>query len=423
MLIYEQSSNKTKSILLNLLTKKNLLDTITKNILSKEFFMAIIAGQAVRGDNFWDRPYLMDDILDVIESGGHILLVAPRRVGKTSLMYRVLDTKGEEYVIVYINTEAEHSVDAFWEKLFHELMDEEFIATFSNKAKSFFHKLSSIRLSEAGIKGVKFGESEAVDYKKAFLELLKSFDGESKLIIMLDEFSQTIENIIQHESTEKAEQLLQAHREIRQNKKISEQIVFVYAGSIGLESVVANINSSKHINDLVSISVPPLESEEALAFAKELCEKNSIEIAKSDIEYMLDKIKWYIPFYIQLITQEIKRLYRRHPEVSTVVIDKAIDNALQNRKDFIHWEERLGVFSKNGRKYAKEILSLISEKTDIASNELSNLATKHQLKEEEAKEIVHALKYDGYINNSDDPKTYRFNSPLLRIWWYNNVAN
>ena len=385
--------------------------------------MAIIAGQAVRGDNFWDRPYLMEDIIDIIENSGHILLVAPRRVGKTSLMYRVLDTMGEEYIVIYINTEAEHSVDSFWQKLFNELMDEEFIANVGVRARNLFNKLSSLRLSEVGTKGVKFGDSEQIDYSEAFLTLIKNVDKNKKLIIMLDEFSQTIENIIQHESIEKAEQLLGVHREIRQNHKVSQKTVFIYAGSIGLESVVANINSSKHINDLVSIAVPPLDPEDAQRFTMELCRTNGIEIADSDVLYLLEKIEWYIPFYIQLIAQEIKRLYRRNPEVDKVVIDKAVEKALANQKDFIHWKERLNTFSKGGQAYAIELLSFISRNKTVDSTELSNLATKHALTDAEASAIIHALKYDGYINNSDDARVYRFNSPLLRIWWYRNVAN
>lgn len=56
--------------------------------------MAIIAGQAARGKDYWDRPFILEDIIEVIERGEHILLVAPRRVGKTSLMYRIMDTVG-----------------------------------------------------------------------------------------------------------------------------------------------------------------------------------------------------------------------------------------------------------------------------------------------------------------------------------------
>ena len=385
--------------------------------------MAIIAGQAVRGDNFWDRPYLMEDIVEIIEDGGHVLLVAPRRVGKTSLMYKVLDTLGEEYIIMYIDTEAESTVNTFWEKLFDTLMDEEFVATLRDRARNLFDKITSMRLSEAGVEGVKFGDNKPINYAKAFENLLKSYDGNKKLIIMMDEFSQTVENIIQEEGSKSAEKLLKEHREIRQNHKVSDKATFIYAGSIGLESVVGNIKSSKHINDLVSISVPPLESDEAKKFASHLCKSNGIVIDGKDIEYMLEKIEWHIPFYIQLITQEIKRLYRRKPVVDASVIDNAIEKVLEHKKDFVHWQERLASFSSKGNAYALEVLNTISTDKTTESTQLTNIATKHELNDSEAKEIIHALKYDGYINNSDDARIYRFNSPILRLWWYRNVEN
>ena len=385
--------------------------------------MAIIAGQAVRRENFWDRPYLMEDLFDIIETGGDILLVAPRRVGKTSLMYKILDTVGDEYVVIYVNTEAEHTVNAFWKKLFYTLMDEDFVVTLKNKASNFLNKIQSIRISEVGMEGIKFGEAEVIDYAKAFENLLKSYDGDKKLIIMMDEFSQTIENIIQYESSEKAEQLLKVHRDLRQNHKVSEEVTFIYAGSIGLESVVANIKSSKHINDLVSISVPPFEPADAEKFTAHLCKSNGIEISTSDIHYILEKIEWYIPFYIQLVVQEVKRLYRRNAVVNESVVDEAIEKVLQHKKDFVHWEERLGSFSKEGKLYAKAVLNLIAEHKTLQSNEIVNMGVKHELEEDDAKQIIHSLKYDGYINNNDDAKTYRFNSPMLRTWWYKNVAN
>ena len=385
--------------------------------------MKIIAGQAVRGSDFWDRKYLLEDILDVIESDGHILLVAPRRVGKTSLMYRILDTMDEGYFVIYINTEAEHSLDDFWKKLFYTLTDDEFLGTIQQKAKNFYENLKSIRVDELTLKGVKFGDSKALAYDQAFKELLKSYDGDKKLVIMLDEFSQTVENIIKHENSIQAEKLLQSHREIRQDKHISQKTVFIYAGSIGLESVVATIQASKHINDLDSISVPPLEFNDAKEFTKKLLEQNDITTTYEDIEYILEKVKWYIPFYIQLICKEIKRLYRREPILGKATIDRAEEKVLQQRKDFIHWEERLNILSKYERKFAKDVLNSISISDTITSNEIVNLGEKYQLDEEIAKKIIHSLKYDGYIDNTPNPKEYRFNSPLLQTWWYNNVAN
>ena len=75
---------------------------------------------------------------------------------------------------------------------------------------------------------------------------------------MIDEFAQTIENIIKYDDPKNAVALLKAHRELRQDIKFSEKVTFIYAGSIGLESVVAKIDAIKHINDLNPIKIPPL---------------------------------------------------------------------------------------------------------------------------------------------------------------------
>lgn len=37
--------------------------------------------------------------------------------------------------------------------------------------------------------------------------------------------------------------------------------------------------------------------------------------------------------------------------------------------------------------------------------------------------LVGILKHDGYLNNQEDPARYRFNSPVIREWWWRNVAN
>jgi len=385
--------------------------------------MSIIAGQAVRGKNFWNRPYLMDDIFDEIKTGGHILLVAPKRVGKTSIMFKIQDTIDNDYIVIYINTQAAQSTNEFWEKLFEQLMEEEFANKIKNKANKFLQKLQSIKINELSIKGVKFGNSKPISYAKAFESLLKSIDNNKKLIIMLDEFSQAIENIINYEGVKQAEKLLTTHRDLRQNHQLSNKTVFIYAGSIGLESVVAKIQSSKHINDLVNIDVPPLDYHDAESFVQHLFTSNKMEIKEAEIKYILNKIEWLIPFNIQLIAQELKRLYRRSPIINPQVVDTAIENTLKHKKDFVHWLERLKSFGKNQRDFSIEILNLISINTTIEHKEIANIAKKHKLKENDAKHIINALNYDGYIQNIDDTRTYRFNSPILKTWWYRNVAN
>jgi AAA+ ATPase superfamily predicted ATPase len=227
-----------------------------------------IVGQAVRNNDFWQRADEVEDIWDAINSGSHLLLCAPRRVGKTSMMYKILDNPQPNYIPIYIDTESADSQYEFWLKIFNALMEDEFINGLQTRAKHFWSKIKRINITKISADGVEFGEGDVVDHKLAFKRLIKDLDDDKKLIIMIDEFAQAIENIIKYEDTKNAVSLLKAHRELRQDVKFSQKVTFIYAGSIGLESVVSKIGASKHINDLNNIKVSPLSFSAAICLQR-----------------------------------------------------------------------------------------------------------------------------------------------------------
>lgn len=385
--------------------------------------MAFITGQVVRNKNFWDRKFELDDIWEAIQNGEHTLLVAPRRVGKTSIMYKVLDEPKDDYIALYIDCEEDNFEHEFWARLFNALNKEEFINKFSSNIANFKSMLKQISINKVSLEGIEFGDKKSVDYKNAFEELMHSLPKENKVIIMIDEFAQTIENIIKYDSEENALNLLKTHRAIRQANQ-SSNISFIYAGSIGLESVVAKLDGMKHINDLKSIKISPLERDDAHKFIRDLLKRNNFKIDTPQIDYMLDEIEWLIPFYIQLILDEIKKLRRKNPLITNDTVDKAINNALEHKNYFDNWRSKIKeAFSDKGYLFSKEILNLISEHKILSKNEISNIANKFKLSDDEKRETLHSLVYDGYINNENDITLYRFNSPILRMWWYKYVAN
>lgn len=383
-------------------------------------------GQVVRGNDFWDRKVELETIWDSIESGSHILLVAPRRVGKTSIMHKIKDEPRDGYIVIYIDTESADNENEFWHKIFNAMQEEEFVNRLQSKSKVLYERFKNIKIKKVSAAGVEFGDGETLDYLSAFETLVKDLEIDKKLIIMVDEFAQTIENIIKYEDVKNANSLLKAHRALRQNPKVSEKVTFIYAGSIGLESVVSKINAIKIINDLNSIKVLPLSQPEAFKFVSQLCVSTKIELKEEVINYLLEKVEWLIPFYIQLLIQELKILSRENAEslLDKSVIDRAIDKALEHRSYFESWQTKLKEsFSKDEYLFAKEILNIISEKYTMESSAIINIAAKHSLDEDEAKDMIRTLIYDGYINNNENPKVYRYNSPILRQWWNKNVAN
>jgi hypothetical protein len=207
--------------------------------------------------------------------------------------------------------------------------------------------------------------------------------------------------------------------------EINEKIQFIFAGSIGLENVVDSLNASGTINDLYSFAISPFTKIEAKNLALKLIEGTEYIFKDEKIQYMLNKIEWLIPFYIQLIIDEIDKLeFEKKPKLITKkAVDEAFLQAVEHRNYFTNWHTRLRrAYKGKAYNFTKELLNHISEKDTITSGEIRDLAAGFEV-EAEYVNILNALKYDGYINNHDDPKVYRFNSPLLKIWWYKNVAN
>ncbi len=385
--------------------------------------MAFITGQVVRGKNFWNRKYEIEDIKEAIKNGEHSLLVAPRRVGKTSIMHKILDESKNAYIALYIDSEEDNFENEFWIRLFNALKKEEFINKFELNAKIFFNKIINMDIKKISLTGLERGDGKAFDYKDAFENLMSSLPKEQKVVIMIDEFAQTIENIIKYDSEKNALNLLKTLRALRQTHQ-SNNIIFIYAGSIGLESVVAKINGMKHINDLKNIKISPLELDDANDFVKTLLEDNNFDMGMTEIDYMLEKIEWLIPFYIQLILDEIKKLSRKDPTITINIVDTAINNALEHKNYFDNWRSKIKeAFSDKEYLFSKEVLNKISEKNTISKKKVANIADKYKISDDEKRETMQSLVYDGYINNSDDAKVYRFNSPILRMWWNRYVAN
>lgn len=132
---------------------------------------------------------------------------------------------------------------------------------------------------------------------------------------------------------------LQLNRELRQNNEAPEKTRFIYTGSIGLESVVHRINETKAINDLARLPVPPLKNEEANTLLSLLLRSSDIKMKDEIVAYILERIKWLIPFYIQLMAQGIRDLVADEGigEIDNETIDKVIDNMLYQRNHFDHW--------------------------------------------------------------------------------------
>jgi len=391
--------------------------------------MKIITGQAARGENFFKRNILINKLWRKIDSDSSIIISAPRRVGKTSLMRFIEDNPREKYYVVYVITESVYNENKYYKEIVKAILNcdsirkrDKVINSIKDLAKNIFNSID-----EVGIDSVKFSKNIEFNYYDKFIEIMRSIDLEGhKLIIMIDEFAQTIENIQQKEGTTSAVQLLQSNRALRQNSDINNKFQFIYTGSISLEGIARRMDSSKFINDLDILKVTPLSEEEGKSLINELLKGLDFTMDDNTINHMLNEIKWLIPFYIQLAMDKIQDIYDE--ENLGVIYNKSVDIAIkrmiEENNKFSSWQERLKVYKNNDYKFIIEVLNIISitEAKKITYNEIHELAVKYNL-EETYKELLDTLIDDGYINNDEGERLYTFTSPILRMWWCKKIAN
>jgi len=388
--------------------------------------MKNIVGGIPRGDNFFPRDKVIQKIYRRLDSGDNVYMAAPRRVGKTAIMYRLQDKPETGYYFIYIITESIEYTESFFKELLRQLLKSDAfnkLMKISKKAGELFSKIKSLNLGELGFE---LNDSE-ISYFEDFRNLLQKLEThDSKIILMVDEFPQTVENIFRKSGKDAAQNFLQANRVVRQ--EANENILFIITGSIGLHTLAEKLNATKEINDLNTVDITPLSREEAKELTTNLLNSYDIPIEKGSIDYLLDKIQWFLPFYIQLAVQEIIDEYENSEQTIKIESVSEAFSRITNRRNnhfFEHYYSRLEkTFKDNEYTFALELLHKLTQHDEFNISLIEKLAHKHKL-DKSYPIVLRTLSFDGYIysRQKETEVFYYFTSPILRNWWSKFVVN
>ncbi|MBL7827450.1 MAG: ATP-binding protein [Saprospiraceae bacterium] len=380
--------------------------------------MKNIVGQTPRGDDFYPRNAVIDRIYRRLDSGNHLYLSAPRRSGKTSIMRAMEDNPREGYIFTYLNVEDSTNSEDYFRLLAEELEKSAAsgkLARLGEKAKgvfeSFLERIKKVKL--AGFEMEVDAKQAKPTYAEAFEGLLKDLDKEkATIVIMVDEFPVALENIAKTHGNAAAVQFLHANRGMRQ--RAGSGIRFMYTGSIGLPNVARKLDPAPTINDLNIVEIPPLSIDEGLDMSKRIFSSYVVEVPEEVLLYMLGEIQWLMPFFIQLVVQLlIDESENEQKPIDKALVDKVLLKAANHRNNvyFASYLDRLSkTLPADQCETAKAILSHIAT---------HGLATRNVFQQDNAQSVLETLEYDGYIHEHEG--NFRFNSPILRMWWKKNA--
>src|SRR5215470_4574682 len=270
-----------------------------------------ITGRPISSESdFYGREKEVSSMWRKLEND-HVLLLAPRRVGKTSLMYCLRNEakcKGNPFAVYLSVANVQNELDfvkAIYRAVIESPEASSLSSRFVQRLKSssvarFLQRIESVGvpdLFEVGLRQVPPEEWENVG--RALITALRALAGQ--WLIMVDELPIFVLALLRQDPTaQRVRTFLNWFRQVRQGPPEGESLRWLLAGSIGLDVLARRHNLSDTINDLSIENLDAFSAEISDRFLSDLGESYALPLAHEVRARIIARAGWPIPFYLQL---------------------------------------------------------------------------------------------------------------------------
>jgi len=369
-----------------------------------------------------DRKAERAEIIRLLTAGQSIQMLAPRRVGKTWLMHRIVDDLDAlGWTTVFTDVEGMRSEDEFLRDLCRCIEGKVTI-----RDRIFSHL--SQRLKQVTTKsweGSPINAIGPIEPKGFSEELVATLDAQyENTLILVDEIALFVAVLLSHNEAT-ARDFLYHLRRLRQKYR---RVRWLLTGSIGLDVVARRAGLHGALVDLETFPLEPFSEPAARTYLNRACTKKEVRrpFALNDAAFahLAGQLGWLSPYYLKLVADRIRPtgdLVSGLPSAQKLDIDAAFEELLAPayRTHFAAWEEHLKKnFPREESDLLHAILNLLCETSegetfDTLQARLS--VDRLQLRPRELKSLLVALVNDGFLQEQN--ARWRFRSGLLRRYW------
>lgn len=161
--------------------------------------------------------------------------------------------------------------------------------------------------------------------------------------------------------------------------------------------------------------------EEATLLLKSLDESYGTNLSDNDIQYILKRIEWKLPYFIQLFFNKLVSNKERNNGKELEENCTMIFHEIIQEHELDTWSERLAAYGAD-EKAARTLLSYLCQPDHKSERSFLEEVIKDKIPEQaDVKEkyavIKRMLETDGYI--IQDENGIHFRSPIIREFWFN----
>jgi len=391
-------------------------------------------GNWVEGDRFWNRDAEIETLIERIDEGAHSLIVAQRRIGKTSLMREVARRLGDRYACLFVDLQDCHSPEDAIAALSaatrpHSSLWSKTKELFANTLKPMADHVDSLdfKILKLNLRtGINSGDWQG----KGDGLLAALARTEAPVVVFFDEIAILVNRLLR----ENGEAITGDGRRVadlfmswlRANSiEHKGRLRFVLAGSIGLEPVLHQAGLSATINTFVPFPLEPWDAEVAPGCLLALANQYGIRFQEGVLDHIIGKLGCLIPHHVQMFFSHLyeycKR--RRRTEFSVQDVEVVYQRRMlgsRGQAELSHYEERLElVLGKDLYPLASDLLTEAAVTGYLSPRAMKILVKDYQFPGRTADDVLRLilgiLQHDGYLEESQEG--FVFISNLLKDWW------
>lgn len=361
------------------------------------------AGKPVTGRNLIGRNKIISQIIQWLNYGESVVIIAPRRFGKTSLVLEILRQMKKNNFTAYVDFFSTPSTSALAEQITEKVLS-------NKKLDLAFHKFKA-NINEL-IKNVEFKQVvEEFEYILSFsdntnetetqlthsLDFIDSFakKHKKKMICGFDEFGDLRK--LNGESIVKI---------FRSKIQFQKNVSYLFTGSY--ESIMNQLFFATNAPFYRFARIVQLSSIDIEIFHKHLLKQfRSLEIIfENDVLLNLLQFTGGHPYYTQLLCQQIE--FSGEKKITLDVVKHVIESVMWLEINYLEnlWEN---LTVKKG--YSKILTTLAAGKSPYKQNDNSKLNIPRTLRD---------LKNQGIITKQKN--NYEFLDPLFQYWIQNKIV-
>ena len=352
-----------------------------------------------------------------------LVLSAERRIGKTHIALKMRDECRNGYLPLYQDLESVHSVAELIRSIYDTV--EQSHTKFPGMKARLAKWSTFIPDRIAGV-DLPTGEKNWQALLTSVFHDLIEISNDKVILLLWDEFPLMLHNLQRRQGPELTIELLNHLRALRLAH--ADKLRFLFTGSIGLHLVLRNLqkagNTNDPINDMLSLTLPPMAHENTCDLAATLLK--STLAPRACIPALASRIAAEVggfPYYVHHVLDQLHQLHR------PLILDDvttAVDSLIYDPHDpanLNNYITRLSSYYDAGEKTLTLILldAMAGLKSPSRIPELANLC-RHQdssITDDQVREILKLLAEDHYVTPQQTPNglAYDFRWQLVKRWW------